>query len=197
MIGKFFMIKNHIKIIKNSEKIYPSTENIYKAFNYPLKNIKIIIIGQDPYHGENQANGLAFAVNNNIKPPPSLKNIMKESVTKDKTLLSWAEQGVFLLNTCLTVAENSPLSHSGKGWEIYTYNAIDYLLNNNKNDLIFCLWGKNAQLLGHKLDLDNRKNVIKIIKTSHPSPLSANKTSSPFIGSDQFKLLNQLTNIKF
>ena len=115
---------------------------------------------------------------------------MKESNASDRTLESWAKQGVFLLNTCLTVREGKPTSHAGKGWETYTQNAIKYLLDNSniESPLIFCLWGKHAEK--NRELIEGYSNVV-IISSSHPSPLSASKTSKPFLGSGQFERINE------
>ena len=178
--------------IQHFTNIYPPRDKIYRAFDLcPLKDIRVVIIGQDPYHGPGQANGLAFAVDEDAKIPASLRNIIKESKTTDRTLISWAKQGIFLLNTCLTVRESKPASHSGKGWETYTDNAIKYLLNNSdwEKPLIFCLWGRHAE---NKRSLIEGYDNVAIISTSHPSPLSATKTSRPFLGSEQFQTINDL-----
>jgi uracil-DNA glycosylase len=123
--------------------MFPPKELIFKCFDEtPLDKVRVVILGQDPYHGKGQANGLAFAVNKKVQIPLSLKNIIKESNCKDTTLLKWAKQGVLLLNTILTVRESKPMSCTNIGWETYTDNAIKYLLEKSDpiNPLIFCLW---------------------------------------------------------
>jgi uracil-DNA glycosylase len=176
--------------------VYPPKDLIYRCFEEtPLNLVKVVIIGQDPYHQKDQANGLAFAVNEKTTIPPSLKNIMKESGTDDKTLLKWTKQGVLLLNTTLTVIESKPMSCAKDGWEIYTHNAIKYLIENkkDKDPLIFLLWGKHAQTkkeLINEYKCDDKCDNIYIFECSHPSPLSANKTSQPFMGCGHFKLVN-------
>ena len=162
----------------NSLKCYPDLNNIFKAFNLcKFNDLKVVIIGQDPYHGCNEANGLAFSVNEGINIPPSLKNILKE-VKSDtgKTSINngdlsiWATQGVFLLNSILTVVENKPLSHKGIGWEDFT-NEVIKIISKNASNIVFLLWGNNAK---NKIKfIDEQKNCVLI--SGHPSPLSANR----------------------
>ena len=162
----------------NSLKCYPDLNNIFKAFNLcKFNDLKVVIIGQDPYHGYNEANGLAFSVNEGINIPPSLKNILKE-VKSDigKTSINngdlsiWATQGVFLLNSILTVVENKPLSHKGIGWEDFT-NEVIKIISKNASNIVFLLWGNNAK---NKIKfIDKQKNLVLI--SGHPSPLSANR----------------------
>lgn len=162
----------------NSLKCYPDLNNIFKAFNLcKFNDLKVVIIGQDPYHGYNEANGLAFSVNEGINIPPSLKNILKE-VKSDtgKTSINngdlsiWATQGVFLLNSILTVVENKPLSHKGIGWEDFT-NEVIKIISKNASNIVFLLWGNNAK---NKIKfIDEQKNCVLI--SGHPSPLSANR----------------------
>jgi len=159
-------------------KTFPPKHLIFKCFEEtPLDKVKVVILGQDPYHGIDQANGLAFAVNKDVPIPPSLKNIIKESKCTDTTLIKWAKQGVLLLNTTLTVKESKPLSCANFGWEIYTDNAIKYLLDNSESDTLFCLWGNESM---KKKDIIKNYDSVIILESSHPSPLSANKTSKPF-----------------
>ena len=162
----------------NSLKCYPDLNNIFKAFNLcKFNDLKVVIIGQDPYHGYNEANGLAFSVNEGINIPPSLKNILKE-VKSDtgKTSINngdlsiWATQGVFLLNSILTVVENKPLSHKGIGWEDFT-NEVIKIISKNASNIVFLLWGNNAK---NKIKfIDEQKNCV--LMSGHPSPLSANR----------------------
>ena len=162
----------------NSLKCYPDLNNIFKAFNLcKFNDLKVVIIGQDPYHGYNEANGLAFSVNEGINIPPSLNNILKE-VKSDigKTSINngdlsiWATQGVFLLNSILTVVENKPLSHKGIGWEDFT-NEVIKIISKNASNIVFLLWGNNAK---NKIKfIDKQKNRVLI--SGHPSPLSANR----------------------
>lgn len=169
--------------------VFPPKDQVFNCFNLtPFDNVKVVIIGQDPYHGDNEANGLSFSTNNS-KLPPSLKNIFKELKEdlgvekKDGNLDVWAKQGVLLLNTCLTVRKNTPLSHSGLGWEIFTDSVIK-LLSNEKEKIIFVLWGNNA--IKKEILIDSKKHII--IRSSHPSPFSARKS---FFGSKCFSFINK------
>ena len=177
-------------------KTFPPKNLIFKCFEEtPLDKVRVVILGQDPYHQPNQANGLAFAVNEGIAIPPSLKNIIKESNCTDTTLIKWARQGVLLLNTTLTVKENKPMSCTKIGWETYTDNAIKYLLEHSDTDspLIFVLWGNKAF---EKRDIIKKYDGTIILESSHPSPLSANNTSNPFIGSNHFIKINEILESK-
>jgi uracil-DNA glycosylase len=157
--------------------IYPPGRRIFSSFNFcPFDKVKVVIIGQDPYHGINQANGLCFSVNKDVKIPPSLFNIFKElkydigiDIPKDGNLERWAIQGVLLLNSILTVRKNCPGSHSKKGWENFTDEVIS-ILSKNKNNLVFLLWGNYAK---SKLKIIDQNNHF-ILTSSHPSPFSAN-----------------------
>ncbi len=157
---------------------YPKKAKIFNAFLHcSFQNIKVVIIGQDPYHGENQANGLCFSVNEGIKHPPSLKNIFKEIETdlnipypKNGNLERWAKQGVLLLNTVLTVRHSKPASHKAKGWEKFT-DAVIKTISEKKRNTIFLLWGASAK---KKAKLINENHHF-ILSSGHPSPLSANK----------------------
>lgn len=184
------------KEINEGKVIYPGVDDIFSAFNLcPFETIKVVIIGQDPYHNPSQAHGLSFSVKKNIKIPPSLKNIIKElktdlniSTENNGDLSTWAEQGVFLLNGSLTVEENKPMSHSKIGWEIFTNNVIKYL-SDNKENLVFILWGKYAET--KKDFIDEKKHLI--IKSAHPSPLSA---YHGFFGSKPFSRTNDFLKSK-
>lgn len=154
--------------------VFPKKEDWFNAFKLtPLSKVKVVIIGQDPYHGYGQANGLAFSVGHDCCLPPSLRNIFKSihqeygylNVSGDLT--DWAKQGVLLLNRILTVEENMPLSHQKYGWETFTKNAIEYLVENH-DYLVFVLWGKNAQEIKSMIP-----DTFDIIECVHPSPLSA------------------------
>ena len=170
--------------------IFPSKQEIFKAFKVtPLKKLKVIIIGQDPYHGINQANGLCFSVKKGSLIPPSLKNIYKEicndvgySKYTHGDLTEWAEQGVLLLNTSLTVEKNSPSSHSKIGWNKFT-NKIISSISIRKQNLVFILWGNHAI---KKEKLINKNNHL-ILKGPHPSPLSAYRG---FFGCKHFSKTN-------
>lgn len=182
-----------LRLEYKTNTIYPESKNIFKSFDYSFKNIKVVILGQDPYHGEGQANGLAFAVN--CRPiPPSLKNIFKEIKLSYKLdsefeinpdLISWSKQGVFLLNSSLTVEKGKPMSHANIGWEIFTSNVLKYLTKNIPHPIVIMLWGKFAQSLKESIINDNSRHLI--IETSHPSPFSVNYS---FLGSNQFKKAN-------
>ena len=175
---------------KNNKIIYPPGSKIFNALNLtPFTSVKVIILGQDPYHGQNQANGLSFSVEIGNKIPPSLQNIFKE-LNSDLNILpsqhgdlsNWAKQGVLLLNTILTVESSKPSSHSNKGWEIFT-DKILHSLSSLKENLVFILWGKKAE---EKISLiDESKH--KILKSTHPSPYSAN---NGFFGSQPFSKTN-------
>lgn len=172
--------------------IYPPDENVFAAFNYtPFENVNIVILGQDPYHGKGQANGLCFSVSDGIKIPPSLRNIFKElesdlhiSSPASGNLEKWAKQGVLLLNATLTVREKEPGSHQGKGWEQFTDNVIK-LLSEQKENLIFILWGSYAQAKEELIDT----NKHAVVKSTHPSPFSAYRG---FLGSKPFSKTNEL-----
>ena len=157
--------------------IYPSADNVFKAFDLtPLDKVKVVILGQDPYHGPRQAHGLAFSVNEGIAFPPSLQNIFKELETDIEDfqipmhgdLTSWAEQGVFLLNTVLTVQKGLANSHADWGWEQFTDEVIA-TLNNQREHIVFMLWGAHAQKKGRMINKDKQL----ILTAPHPSPLSA------------------------
>ena len=174
-----------------SEKsIYPSGSLIFNAFNNcSFDDVKVVILGQDPYHGEGQAHGLSFSVPDGVKKPPSLKNIFKEieydlgiEAPDSGNLLRWANQGVLLLNSILTVQKGKPASHQMKGWEVFTDAVID-LLSKEKKNLVFMLWGAYAYKKG--LKIDRSKHLV--IETSHPSPFSADKG---FFRSKQFSKCN-------
>jgi len=158
-----------------SGKVYPPAKNIFRAFDLcPLDKVKVVIVGQDPYHGMRQANGLSFAVNDGITLPPSLKNIYKEIhddlgiiPLSSGNLTRWANQGVLMLNSVLTVAANIPASHRDKGWEKFT-DAVIKTLNENRANLVYLLWGKYAQTKGEAINRE--KNLV--LTSGHPSPYS-------------------------
>jgi uracil-DNA glycosylase len=174
----------------STREIYPAKEQIFSAFEMtPLKKVKVVILGQDPYHGENQAHGLSFSVQDEVKIPPSLRNIYKEissdigPLSRDSgNLTEWAKQGVFLLNSTLTVEAGAAGSHHGWGWETFTDEVIRVISREQKH-VVFLLWGKFAQ---DKTNLiDESKHLI--LKTTHPSPLSAYRG---FIGCKHFSAAN-------
>jgi uracil-DNA glycosylase len=186
----FFTLKEFINKEYSNYNVYPVKEDIFSALKYtPFDKVKIIIIGQDPYHGENQAHGLAFSVKPGTKIPPSLLNIFKElssdlgiSVSKTGYLLPWAKQGVLLLNTVLTVRAGEANSHKNKGWEIFTDRIIKEL-NNDPQPKVFLLWGRPAQ--EKEKFLTNSAHLV--LKAHHPSPLSA---SRGFFGCKHFSRAN-------
>ncbi|MFM2047802.1 MAG: uracil-DNA glycosylase [Bacteroidota bacterium] len=189
----FVSIVNQLKKEKAEGKIiYPDGKNIFNAFNITTcKDIKVVILGQDPYHGINQAHGLCFSVQLNVPPPPSLQNIYKELklsypqfiIPNHGNLEQWSKQGVFLLNAFLTVRANSPLSHSKIGWEIFT-DAVIKLISEKNNGVVFLLWGAFAQQKAALVDA----NKHLILKAPHPSPLSAHRG---FLGCQHFILTNK------
>ena len=170
---------------------YPKYSEIYNAFKYTKYNdLKVVILGQDPYHGVGEANGLAFAVSNGIKLPPSLQNIYKElnsdlgiPISSVGNLECWAREGVLLLNTVLTVEDGNANSHSKCGWQIFTDRVIK-ILNKQTNPIVFMLWGKQAE--AKKVLITNPNH--KVLITSHPSPFSARRG---FFGCNHFKLANE------
>lgn len=176
--------------MKLQNVIYPSSANIYNAFKKTsYDDVKVVILGQDPYHEEGQANGLAFSVNNGVKMPPSLKNIFKElqddiggELRTNPDLTDWAKQGVFLLNSSLTVIEGRPNSMADI-WNTFT-DSIIKLLNNKEKPIVFVLWGKNAR--DKKKLIDTKKHFI--VESAHPSPLSAYRG---FFGSKPFSKVNE------
>ncbi len=173
-----------------SEIIYPPIELVFNAFNLcPFNQVKVVIIGQDPYHGENQANGLCFAVNDGIKIPPSLRNIFKElqadldiDISTSGNLTRWAEQGVLLLNSILTVQANKAASHRNKGWEQFTDTVIQ-CISDQREQVVFLLWGNYAHQKGNIIDT----NKHYVLKSAHPSPLSARN----FFGNKHFSKTNK------
>ena len=175
--------------------VYPARENVYQAFDLtPLDNVKVVILGQDPYHGPNQAHGLAFSVQPDAKFPPSLRNIYKElesDIGCKRTsphLQDWAKEGVLLLNTVLTVEAHKAHSHKNIGWEIFT-NEIIKSISRELEDVVFILWGKPAQEKIKLIDTESHH----IIKSVHPSPLSAHRG---FFGSKPFSETNQFLKSK-
>lgn len=158
--------------------IYPSGMDVFSAFSLtPIENVKVVIVGQDPYHGPGQAHGLCFSVQKGVAIPPSLKNIYNElqqdlniSPPDHGCLTHWAEQGVLLLNATLTVRQGAPLSHQGQGWEQFTDNVIK-VLGQREDPLVFLLWGKSAQQkCAHLFSLQNSPHLI--LTAAHPSPFS-------------------------
>ena len=163
---------------QQNKVIYPPRSLIFNALNItPLNQVKVVIIGQDPYHGPNQAHGLSFSVQRGVALPPSLRNIFHElhtdlgvPIPKHGDLTHWAEQGVLLLNSVLTVEAGQPTSHQKQGWEDFTDHVID-VLNQQREHIVFILWGAYAQRKGQRID----PNKHLILKAAHPSPLAANR----------------------
>lgn len=170
--------------------VYPPPSLIFNAFDLcPFDKVKVVILGQDPYHGEGQAHGLSFSVRAGVRPPPSLVNIYKElhsdigmPIPESGDLSSWAGQGVLLLNATLTVAAKSPMSHHGKGWEEFTAAAVKKL-SDEREHIVFLLWGKNAEARGEGID----RSRHLVLTAPHPSPYSA---SSGFFGCRHFSKAN-------
>ncbi len=172
-------------------KIFPPASLIFNAFDAcPFDKVKIVILGQDPYHGPGQAHGLCFSVNNGVESPPSLINIFREiersygkPVPENGNLTRWADQGVLLLNATLTVRAHQAGSHQGKGWETFT-DAVIKIISSEKNNLVFFLWGNYAQQ--KSIYIQHDKHLV--LKSVHPSPLSAYRG---FIGNNHFVLANE------
>jgi uracil-DNA glycosylase len=187
----FQELKQFLVEEKQTNVVYPPGPLIFSAFNQtPFQNVKVVVLGQDPYHGPGQANGLCFSVSNGIKHPPSLVNIFKEmqkdlNIPYPKTgdLSGWAKQGVLLLNCTLTVRAHTPASHQGKGWEQFT-DAVIQRLSTQREGIVFILWGRHAQ--SKKVLIDTSKHYI--LEAAHPSPYSANG----FFGCRHFSKTNYL-----
>lgn len=186
----YLNLHNFLKEEYQNQKIHPDMYHIFEALEEtPFEKVKVVILGQDPYHGPHQAHGLSFSVQPGVKVPPSLQNVYKElqsdlgiSPVNHGYLISWAQQGVLLLNTILTVREGQAFSHRGKGWELLT-DTIIQKLNNRKDPVVFILWGKPAQK--KKTMIDTSQHVI--LCAPHPSPLSAHRG---FFGSKPFSKTN-------
>ena len=187
----FLEIVQKTKKEYSSFKCFPLGKNIFRSFDLcPFEKVKVVIIGQDPYHGDQQANGLCFSVENEIDNPPSLVNIFKElgknygELRLKSDLSDWAEQGVLLLNSVLTVRRRFPGSHKYIGWEKFTDNVIN-IISKQKKGLVFMLWGNYAK--GKERYINENEHLI--LKSGHPSPLSANKGF--WFGNDHFKKCNE------
>lgn len=187
----FQQLTEFVRSEYSTYRCFPPGKQIFNAFDYtPFDEVKVVILGQDPYHGEGQAHGLCFSVCDGVPFPPSLNNIFQEvqaetgvSIPQSGSLIRWAQQGVFLLNTCLSVRAHQAFSHSGHGWEVFT-DAVISLLSREREGLVFLLWGAPA---GRKVQLiDAGKHLI--LQCAHPSPLSAYRG---FFGCGHFNRTNQ------
>lgn len=187
----FLSLKAFLKQEMQHYRIFPPAKTIFQAFNStPLPAVKVVILGQDPYHGAGQAHGLAFSVPEGVKPPPSLQNIFKElasdigfAIPKSGNLMPWANEGVLLMNTVLTVREAGAASHASKGWEQFTDAAIR-AISENRAGVVFMLWGRHA--INKEKLIDGSKHLI--LKSVHPSPLSAHRG---FFGCKHFSQANE------
>ncbi|UQW97695.1 uracil-DNA glycosylase [Rummeliibacillus sp. G93] len=186
-------LRDFLKEEYATHTVYPPMEDIWNAFRYtPYHEVKVVMLGQDPYHGPNQAQGLSFSVKDGVRKPPSLQNMLKElhedlgfDIPKDGSLIKWAKQGVLLLNTVLTVRAHEAHSHKNQGWEQFTDTVIEKL-SERQEPIVFVLWGKPAQQKERLIDTSRHA----IIKSPHPSPLSAHRG---FFGSRPYsKINNQL-----
>jgi uracil-DNA glycosylase len=187
----FKKLENFLVEERQNQIIFPPEEDVFSAFELtPYENVNVFLLGQDPYHDDNQAHGLSFSVRPGIKPPPSLVNIYKElkedvgfNIPNNGYLVSWAKQGILMLNAVLTVRAHTPNSHKNKGWETFTDAAINQI-NEKSDPVVFILWGGYAQ---KKLKLIDT-NRHRVIQSAHPSPLSAR---NGFFGSKCFSAINQ------
>ncbi len=192
----FKTLANFVRQEYKTKTIYPPGKDIFKAFDLcPVDNVKVIIIGQDPYHGKGQAHGLCFSVKDGIKIPPSLRNIYKElnddtgkSIPETGNIEHWAKQGVLMLNATLTVRAGQAGSHQGKGWETFT-DAVIKKISEKKSNLVFILWGAYAQKKGQVINPEKHY----ILKSAHPSPFSAH---NGFFGNRHFSKTNKFLKSK-
>lgn len=186
----FQNLKEFVDGERKEHQVFPPENDVFNAFKLtPYKKVKVLLLGQDPYHDDGQAHGLCFSVNPEMTPPPSLRNVFKElhsdlgcKIPNNGYLVPWAEQGVMLLNAVLTVRAHKPTSHKDKGWETFT-DAVIRALNERERPLVFLLWGAYAQ---KKIKLINAKRH-RIVTAAHPSPLSYKK----FLGSKCFSVVNR------
>lgn len=184
------------ELAAKSNKVFPQRENLFRAFlSCPVSNLKVVLLGQDPYHGEGQANGLCFSVSEGTSFPPSLKNIYKElsedlevDLPHSGDLISWSEQGVLLLNSCLSVEEAQPASHQDYGWQEFT-DAVLSCISRRKENVVFILWGGFARK--KKKQVDTKRHFV--IESAHPSPLSSYRG---FFGSKPFSKTNDFLKNK-
>lgn len=199
----FKELMEFIKEEYKNKTIYPKQSEVFNAFRYTdFDNVKVVILGQDPYHGPNQAEGLSFSVSNEVLKPPSLKNIFKElendlgiHFPEANSLKPWAKEGVLLLNAVLTVEEHQPTSHKNKGWETFT-NEIIKIINKKDTPVVFILWGAYAR--AKKELITNPKHLV--IESAHPSPFSARNGffgSKPFSKTNEFLKKNGIKEINW
>ncbi len=199
----FSALVDFVKSEYKTQTIYPPGNRIFSAFDFtPFDEVKVVIIGQDPYHGPNQANGLCFSVSDGVRQPPSLQNIFKElnsdlgvPIPVNGNLEKWAKQGILLLNATLTVRASQAGSHQNKGWEIFT-DAVIQKLSDEKENLVFILWGSYAQKKGSVIDISKHF----IIKSAHPSPFSAHNGffgSKPFSKTNSYLIQNKKEEINW
>lgn len=198
----FIKLEGYISEEYSKKTIFPTFDNVFKALKLiGYNDVRVVILGQDPYHGTDEAQGLSFSVPDNIKRPPSLRNIFKElksDINIDREtndLTDWAKQGVLLLNSILTVEKDSPLSHKDKGWEIFT-DEIIRKLNDREKPIVFILWGNYAR--SKKNLITNKKHFI--IESAHPSPLSASRGffgSKPFSKTNDFLEKNNIEKVRW
>ncbi|MGB3468110.1 MAG: uracil-DNA glycosylase [Cyclobacteriaceae bacterium] len=187
----FIQLTDFVRSEYRQHTVYPPGKEMFNAFDFsPFDDTRVVILGQDPYHGHGQANGLCFSVREGVRMPPSLVNIFKEvkdDIGKDVpahgSLERWAKQGVLLLNATLTVRQSSPGSHQGRGWEEFT-DAVVKLLSEKKENLVFMLWGAYAQRKGEIIDQSRHL----VLKSAHPSPFAAHKG---FFGNRHFSQANE------
>jgi len=194
----FIELLNSVKVEYSKHTCYPPKELIFSAFDYcSFDNLKVVIIGQDPYHGEGEANGLCFSVNDSVKIPPSLKNIFREiNLDLDALLMPtsgnlerWAKQGILLLNASLTVQKDQPNSHKHLNWNQFT-DAVIQLISDKKQDVVFLLWGNFALKKGTKIN----RNKHLVLESGHPSPMSANQ--GKWFGNKHFSQTNKYLESK-
>lgn len=198
----FLKLVNFVNGEYQKKVIFPEKRNIFRALSLTdFDNVKVVILGQDPYHGVGEAQGLAFSVPSNVQIPPSLRNIFKELYDdlginrKEKDLTDWAEQGVLLLNTVLTVEKDKAFSHKDKGWEIFTDEVIKRIASCDK-PIVFVLWGSSAR--SKKYLITNKKHLV--IESAHPSPLSASRGffgSKPFSKTNEYLEKNNIKEIRW
>ncbi len=194
-------LQSFLKSERARGEVFPPEKEVFAAFELtPFEKVKVVILGQDPYHGEGQAHGLSFSVKKGIKPPPSLANIYKElhsdvaiEIPEHGNLEHWARQGVLLLNTVMTVRKGEAGSHQGKGWEIFTDRVIEVLAK-EKSNLVFILWGSPSQKKASKVNPEQHHLIV----SSHPSPLSSYRSffgSKPFSRTNEFLKKSAITPI--